>query len=210
MRAVDAIEIAKRKLNARQAGTRSSNSSSVGLQPSLYHAPNGPASDLVRCTEKRRLRKVQTEGGSGMPRTKRGVSHLGAERRARLATPRQGPDDFSDYLEYGYSSADELREFIESVERCLRGEERTYPLEEIVAELGMEDSARWASSHSAQQAGSPSAKSDRAASMGASSVDGRPSCRWKGVDWAPRRQLRLEVHGERRGALRLRRRLCPQ
>ena len=77
-----------------------------------------------------------------MPEPKKSDKHLGAECRAKLAMLRQGPDDFSDYHEYGCSSPRHLQGVIESIERRLRGEERTYPPEEVIAELELEDAAR--------------------------------------------------------------------
>ncbi len=54
-------------------------------------------------------------------------------------------DDFSCYRELGFASPEDLREVVESSRRIRRGEEETYSMEEVFAELEMEDSLQQAS-----------------------------------------------------------------
>ena len=77
-----------------------------------------------------------------MPAPKQHPSRKESERLAKLARLRRGPDDFSDYLELGFSSAEHLQGLVESIERRLRGEEEPIPMEEVFAELEMEGSIR--------------------------------------------------------------------
>ncbi len=51
------------------------------------------------------------------------------------ASLREGPDDFSDYLEWDCESPEDLRDLVETIERIRTGEEETLPLEEVFADL---------------------------------------------------------------------------
>ena len=51
-------------------------------------------------------------------------------------------DDFDDYLEYDCESPEGLRDLIETIERIEQGTDEMFPLEEVVAELEMEDRVR--------------------------------------------------------------------
>ena len=54
-------------------------------------------------------------------------------------------DDFSCFRELGFASPEDLREVVESSRRIRRGEEETFSMEEVFAELEMEDSLQQAS-----------------------------------------------------------------
>ena len=81
------------------------------------------------------------------------------ERRAKLAAVRQGPADFSDFRELGFSSPGHLREVVEAIECYWRGEAQTFPMEDVFAELELEDSLRSSSSHPTEEVGSSSSSS---------------------------------------------------